>query len=270
MSRIGKALRLLFVQQNTISDSNMDLPAVPAQFSNEYMTIWNDIVREYSKQTLTRAQDKLAAVGGIASEIAEKTGHTYLAGLWAEHLLPTGLLWSRDFATTPLTRPQYRAPSWSWASIDSPVVWSKSLPEGDVGPEAQIIRCQISLSSNLSPFGAVSGGSIEIKGPLKRVTVTRVGSEQLLKRQSLTPFAFAQWDALEDEQEGTRLDCVEENKGWMLWCLKTVKGVGLILIEAREKKPEYFERVGIFWIQDEWASESEMSDEWELRTITLV
>jgi serine/threonine protein kinase len=270
VSRIGKALRLLFVQQNPISDSNMDLPAVPAQFSSEYMIIWNDIVREYSKLNLTRAQDKLVAVAGIASEIAEKTGHTYLAGLWAEHLLPTGLLWSRDFATIPLTRPQYRAPSWSWASIDSPVVWSKSLPEGDVSPEAEIIRYQISLSSNLSPFGAVSGGSIEIKGPLKRVTVTRVGSEQLLKRQSLTPFAFAQWDALEGEQETTGLDRVEENKGWMLWCLKTVKGVGLILIEAREKKPEYFERVGMFWIQDEWASESEMSDEWELRTITLV
>jgi hypothetical protein len=122
----------------------------------------------------------------------------------------------------------------------------------------------------LSPFGAVLGGSIEIKGPLKRVTVTRVGSEQLLKRPSLTPFAFAQWDALDDVRETTRLDRIEENKGRMLWCLKTVKGVGLILIEAREKKPEYFERVGIFWIQDEWASESEMSDEWELRTITLV
>jgi serine/threonine protein kinase len=270
VSRIGKALSLQFVQQNPTSHPKIDLLAVPAQFPNKYMTIWNDIVREYSKRKLSRPQDKLPALAGIASDIAEKTGHTYLAGLWAEHLLPTGLLWSRDFATTPLPRPEYRAPSWSWASISSPVVWSKSLPEGNVAPEAEIIHCQISLSSNLSPFGAVSGGSIEIKGPLKRVTVTRVGSELLLKRPSLTPFAFAQWDALEDEQETARLDRIEENKGWMLWCLKIVKGVGLILIEAREKKPEYFERVGIFWIQDEWASESEMSDEWELRTITLV
>jgi hypothetical protein len=236
---------------------------------NEYMIIWKDIVREYSKRKLSHAQDKLPALAGIASKIAEKTGHTYLAGLWAEDLL-SGLLWSRDFATVPLTRPQYRAPSWSWASIDSPVTWSKSLPEGDVGFEAEIIGSHISLSSNISPFGAVCRGYIEIKGPLKRVTVTRVGSEQLLKRQSLTPFAFAQWDALEDEQEITRLDVVGQNRGWMLWCLKTVKGVGLLLIEAREKKPEYFERVGIFWIQDECVSESEMSDDWELRTITLV
>jgi serine/threonine protein kinase len=270
VSRIGKALRLLFVQKSTFSDLNIDLSALPAQMPNEYMTIWKDIVREYSKRKLSHAQDKLLALAGIASKIAEKTGQTYFAGLWAEHLLPTGLLWSRDFATIPLTRPRYRAPSWSWASIDSPVAWSKSLPEGDVGPEAEIISCHISLSSNISPFGAVSGGYIEIKGPLKRVTVTRVGSEQLLKRQSLTPFAFAQWDALEDAQETTGLEGVEQNQGWMLWCLKTVKGVGLILIEAREKKPEYFERVGIFWIQDELVSESEMSDDWELRTITLV
>ena len=270
VSRIGKALRLPFVQKNTFSGPNVDLSALPAQMHNEYMTLWKDIVREYSKRKLSYAQDKLPALAGIASKIAERSGKTYFAGLWAEHLLPTGLLWSREFATIPLTRPQYRAPSWSWASIDSPVAWSKSLPEGDVGLEAEIIRCQISLSSNISPFGAVSGGYIEIKGPLKRVTVTRVGSEQLLKGQSLTPFAFAQWDALEDEQEVTRLDGVEQNQGWMLWCLKTVKGVGLILIEARAKKPEYFERVGIFWIQDERVSESEMSDDWELRTITLV
>jgi hypothetical protein len=225
------------------------------------------MVREYSRRKLTFAQDKLPALAGIASKLAEKTGYTYVAGLWLQDLLPTGLLWSRDFATTPLTRPQYRAPSWSWASIDSPVTWSKSLPVGNVHAKVEIIHCEISLASRLSPFGAVSGGYIEIKGSLKRVTVARIGSEQLLKRPSLTPFAFAQWDALEDEHGAAVLDGGKQNQSRMLWCLSIIKGVGLIL---REKKPEFFERVGLFWIQDERVEESRLHDSWEPRTITIV
>jgi serine/threonine protein kinase len=268
VGRIGKALRLLPVQRNRFSGPNIGVPRLTAQAPNDYMKIWRDIVREYSKRKLSNAQDKLPALAGIASKIAEHTGQIYLAGLWVEDILPTGLLWSRDFATIPLTRPQYRAPSWSWASIDSPVSWSKSLPEENVVSEAEILYYKISLhSSILSPFGAVSSGYIEIKGPLKRVTVTRVGSEHLLKRQSLTPFAFAQWDVLEEEQEASGLDGVKQNQGWMPWCLNTVKGVGLIL---RQQKTGYFQRVGIFWIQDEWVSETETNDDWELRTITII
>ncbi|KAH8822012.1 hypothetical protein F5884DRAFT_746295 [Xylogone sp. PMI_703] len=271
VSRIGKALKLLCIQHNTFSDLSIDVPATPAQIPNEYMTIWRDIVREYSRRNLSRPEDKLPALAGIASKISELSGQTYFAGLWKEQLLPTGLLWSRDFATIPLPRPRYRAPSWSWASIDSPVIWSKSLPEeGDTCLEAKIIRCHIFLSSSLSPFGAVSDGYITINGPLQRVMVSLVDSDQLLKGENFAPFAFAQWDALEDEQEISQPGCVGHNKGQMLWCLKLIKGVGLILVEAGGMKPGYLKRVGIFWTREEKTSGSEISDDWEFRTIILV
>jgi len=267
VGQIGKALRLQFAQKATLSDPKFHLRDLTIQLRSKSMTMWRDIVREYSRRKLTFAQDKLPALAGVASKLAEKTGYTYVAGLWLQDLLPTGLLWFRDFATTPITRPQYRAPSWSWASIDSHVAWSKSLPEENVRAKVEIIQCEISLASKISPFGAISGGYIEIKGSLKRVTVARKGSEQLLKRPSLTPFAFAQWDALEDEHGAAVLDGGEQNQSQMLWCLSIIKGVGLIL---REKKSECFERVGLFWIQGDLVEESKLHDSWEPRTITIV
>lgn len=267
VGRIGKALRLPFAQETTLSNHNAHLSVLPARLPQEYMIMWKDIVREYSKRKLTFAQDKLPALAGIASKVAERTGHTYVAGLWLQDLLPIGLLWSRDFATIPLSRPQYRAPSWSWASIDSPVAWSKSLLESNAYAEVKIISHDISLPSKISPFGAVSDGYIAIKGPLRRVTVKRAGSEQLLKWPSLTPFAFAQWDALGKQYEVNERDGEEQNQSWRLWCLKTLKGVGLIL---KEEKPECFERVGLFWIRDELVSDSDVDDDWEFRTITIV
>jgi len=265
--QIGKALRLQFAQKATSSDPNIHLSDLPIQLLSKPMKMWRDIVREYSRRKLTFAQDKLPALAGLVSKLSEKTGYTYVAGLWLQDLLPTGLLWFRDFATTPLIRPRYRAPSWSWASIDSHVAWSKSLPEGNLRAKVEIIQCEISLLSKRSPFGAISGGCIEIKGSLKRVTVARIGSEQLLKKPSSTPFAFAQWDALEDEDGAAALDGGEQNQSQVLWCLSIIEGVGLIL---REKKPECFERVGLFWIQDDLVEESKLHDIWEPRTVTIV
>jgi serine/threonine protein kinase len=269
VGQIGKALRLQFFQKTTFSNPNIHdhLPTFPAQLLNKFMSIWKDIVREYSRRKLTFAQDKLPALSGIARELAEETGLTYVAGLWLQDLLPTGLLWSRDFATIPLPRPQYRAPSWSWASIDSPVAWSKSLTERNVQTEAEITHCGISLSSKISPFGAVSGGDIEIKGMLTRVTVARVGSEHLLQRRSLTPFAMVQWDTLQEEQDMIALDGKKHDQDSTFWCLKMVKGVGLVL---RERKSGSFERAGLFWMRDEGNRESELHDDWKLRTVTIV
>jgi hypothetical protein len=71
----------------------------------------------------------------MARILAQKTGDHYLAGLWAAHL-PEDLNWrvylqEESFAgTTPIKgtvlgdskKPEeYRAPSWSWASLDAPI-----------------------------------------------------------------------------------------------------------------------------------------------------
>ncbi|OCL02287.1 HET-domain-containing protein, partial [Glonium stellatum] len=93
---------------------------------------WNNIVDWYSQCLLTFPDDKIIALSGIAAHTersAPETYGRYLAGLWSNKL-PYDLLWEAlprrlmdlDFpkGTEKVHRPpSYRAPSWSWASVDA-------------------------------------------------------------------------------------------------------------------------------------------------------
>ena len=87
-----------------------------------HCTMWKFIVNMYSATSLTRGEDKLVAISGIAKRMQRLLDDEYLAGLWRKDL-PFQLLWkvlvNRPASSLPLTRPRpYRAPSWSWASLD--------------------------------------------------------------------------------------------------------------------------------------------------------
>ena len=77
--------------------------------------IWPRIVREYCQRTLTLSKDKLVAVSGLAKFVHERTGASYHAGLWAPGLEYQLCWYTKGSAAKPDI---YRAPSWSWASID--------------------------------------------------------------------------------------------------------------------------------------------------------
>lgn len=104
--------------------------------------IWYKLISEYTTRFLSRPSDKLAAVAGLAEKYAQPEMGHYLAGLW-EYDFFRGLAWvrvrsskqndrevwsyiaekaKRAIATRALKPPsQYRAPSWSWASVNGPV-----------------------------------------------------------------------------------------------------------------------------------------------------
>lgn len=82
--------------------------------------IWYDIIRIYSNRSLSYRSDSLNALMGLANRLATKHSCLYLGGLWKEDL-PVGLDWfvCRDerLLLTANPRPDYIAPSWSWAAI---------------------------------------------------------------------------------------------------------------------------------------------------------
>lgn len=98
------------------------------QYESTY-EVWNDILKIYTSCALTNADDKLVAISGIAKSFTNIVGDEYLAGLWQGNFV-NGLLWQVLDPTTamysgekywPSVRPErYRAPSWSWASVDGP------------------------------------------------------------------------------------------------------------------------------------------------------
>ncbi|KAI0127829.1 heterokaryon incompatibility protein-domain-containing protein [Xylariales sp. AK1849] len=82
--------------------------------------IWVETVSQYSGCALTNEKDKLIAISGISKWLQNKTKDEYLAGLWRkdiEHLL---LWFVEGIGKLPET---YRAPSWSWASVDGHIKW---------------------------------------------------------------------------------------------------------------------------------------------------
>jgi hypothetical protein len=81
----------------------------------------------------------------------------YLAGLWKEDI-EDQLCWSSLKAQK---RPAYRAPSWSWASVDGGVSYHSS-QEGVLEERyAHLVDAKMDLLG-LDPFGQVSSGEIRI------------------------------------------------------------------------------------------------------------
>ncbi|CAG8954245.1 hypothetical protein HYFRA_00005865 [Hymenoscyphus fraxineus] len=85
---------------------------------------WENTVKRYSQTSLTKESDKLPAISGIAKLVQSHTNDRYLCGLWRKDI-EKQLLWhiaGHNKADT--YRPHiYRAPSWSWASLNGPTVF---------------------------------------------------------------------------------------------------------------------------------------------------
>jgi hypothetical protein len=76
---------------------------------------------DYSHRTLTYGDDKLVAIGGVAKAFNDIAPLGYMVGHWGEtdNDLIRSLCWSRG--SPGRKSPDYRAPSWSWASQDSAI-----------------------------------------------------------------------------------------------------------------------------------------------------
>lgn len=128
--------------------------------------LWEEYVREYTKGKLTNpTKDKLVAISGLARKIGPP--EDYLAGLW-KPILAHQLFWRAEKNCT--RQKEWRAPSWSWASIDGPVLL-------DIPAEQQIERVDKVLfdvlQAHVSPistdsFELIQNGVLHLKASLLR------------------------------------------------------------------------------------------------------
>ncbi len=167
-------------------------------------------MQDYCQRELTYGKDKLIALSGLAHYYYEHEGHSgsshknykgekqgkYAAGLW-EADMPSALLWrthqyppgmTQAINASPRQPPQrpseYRAPSWSWASVDGHISYDSQmlenetkyggiwLPDDPPSPRESseydfgAFRVQEieTITSSSDPMGAVSAGYITLKG----------------------------------------------------------------------------------------------------------
>jgi hypothetical protein len=79
-------------------------------------TAWRATVADYSRMELSYPLDLFPAISGIAKSVKEATGWTYVAGMWKETLI-TDLVWRTEKPQTAARCKDWRAPTFSWASV---------------------------------------------------------------------------------------------------------------------------------------------------------
>lgn len=106
------------ISSEFLPDGFPDLIGEYAIVSEDMPWKWGQIVEQYSSTKLTYDSDRLPALSGIAARQQQVTGGQYLAGMWRESLVAQ-LSW--EVLRKKSRRPEWRAPTWSWASIDGEV-----------------------------------------------------------------------------------------------------------------------------------------------------
>ncbi|KAH0430921.1 hypothetical protein CcaCcLH18_07479 [Colletotrichum camelliae] len=92
---------------------------------------WQQIVMDYTKRVFTFEEDRLPGLSGLATDF--KKNHRddedeYYAGLWKSNIIED-LCWSAG-TPPPAIPTKYRAPSWSWASLESKITYHRSVMGG--------------------------------------------------------------------------------------------------------------------------------------------
>lgn len=159
--------------------------------------LWARVVEMYSRMNLTMPKDKLIALSGIAQLTStnilgsKEEPARYVAGLWYKYL-ESQLLWrvepifirhNRTFEQ-PGRRPQeFRAPSFSWASVDAQKGVNdkpgNGITYGEVTDRDLLIELEkkednVAIKHQTdNAFGLVTGGHIMVHGMLRKIKLSK-------------------------------------------------------------------------------------------------
>lgn len=271
------------LNEAALSTSRPHSPATP--WSTPFVAaFWQTIVSLYSRRSLPDPNDKLPALSSIAAHIASKTQDTYIAGLWRETLLDD-LIWQATGHARGLTSdpPSYRAPSWSWASIDGPfgafcrgqgsekggymegVTWSDTATILDVSVTPK--------GSDL--YGEVTDAWIKLRAPLEKLeqcgnwqTTKQVWKLKTKNGKEEGTICILDTKARADEAEGKEvfaLVLVKNDGGGM-----NLHYHGIVVTKVEEREGTY-RRVGKALFDEETLGKCEwMEDEGKMVEVTIV
>jgi len=240
--------------------------------------IWKSMLRQHSWLQLTYPSDKLVTLAGLAKQLAEP-GDQYLAGLWKSRILED-LTWQRATHFDVHPRPEWRAPSWSWASIEAPLA-----PAGDFSRietpmrhavSAQLIDYKI-VPKTADEYGELRSGTIRLLAHCASVTwVEESGECECGRTEYSVVFPNGQerrvkTDAIDEITSMHSTGAVPVETVCVLISEHQDRRTSLVLRRLKSEK-EDFQRVGI---TGEIGIEDPMEDVWNLfprekRIVTIV
>lgn len=159
-----------------------------------FIKTWMDVVENYTNRNLTNGRDKLPAISALARKAFSTRRSCYLAGIWKDDLVYE-LGWISELCTLPAERSEnasgplldiavhdrdsihtngfYRAPSWSWASLDGEVIYpynDDNIGSGSNHSLIEYVDHEIELSNDDDPYGQVKGDHLIVKAQTIEIT----------------------------------------------------------------------------------------------------
>ena len=202
--------------------------------------IWYSCISEYTTRFLSHPSDKLAAISGLAQKYANTEMGRYLAGLWECDIF-RGLAWTRvkpgerteekfmsyfaikakrTIAARALKPPVlYRAPSWSWASVNGPVAINEAFFyfakrgasagmqyevehwESEYGP--RLVTCALQHSTASPYLDTLEGSFIQVEGYCRPLWVSKTTPSS----DAIGPNGSFVKNLLFDDAQSTELCC---------------------------------------------------------------
>ncbi|CAF3471479.1 unnamed protein product [Fusarium graminearum] len=230
--------------------------------TSELLRSWYQLLATYGGRKLTKPSDKLPAVSGLASIMAERLNDEYVAGHWRS-LLITELPWQPGDCKRV---PEYRAPSWSWASVDGGI--GIRLKGSGYSPLAEVLDVKVNLKGT-NPYGEVTEGRLLIQGPMQRLCLSTEGWDpdrpRLSSQGSLvlcTTSTYLEtrpqydFDAFADDRPRLERKFVQSLDGLELYALILLacshgEDHYIALMIVREQGSGEYRRVGILTLTDE-------------------
>ncbi|CAD6456372.1 68973a4e-32bc-455a-ac57-2f3cfafeab69-CDS [Sclerotinia trifoliorum] len=129
---------------------------------------WNRWISFYVHTNLTNHSDKLVACSALAKCTRAVVDDVYVAGLWRTKFVEE-LLWSVQEGSRPR---EYRAPSWSWASVDGHIYFS-SIIKRNIIYHIEIDSVEVTPASHIDDTGSILDGYFRARGLLIRHTIVK-------------------------------------------------------------------------------------------------
>ena len=246
---------------------------------------WYRIVQQYTKvmKNLTFERDAFPAIAGLASRISKVLDDEYAAGLWRKNITE-GLLWRATSPDRNALR-KWRAPTWSWASISSPVEYPDEFRSAY--PCAEVIACDV-MQNGCGTAGEISSAILTLAGssvsgfltwsrpireddPATWVWYVIAGCDKGCNSKSFTESLtcpkkciswFCRWDRpLARRFDGTSVECFR---------VARLDLNNYYLILAKSDADDHYRRLGLL-IRTEYAGEKDSYREMaKHRTVTII
>jgi hypothetical protein len=152
-----------------LTDSGHGPRTDDARYENMIRYEWQTLVEAYAKRKLTKPSDKLPAISGLAHRAPAVFRTKYCAGLWE-----SGVRHSLDWVVSNPSEPleEYRAPSWSWAAVDSEVSFTDERSLNEKTPVFAVEKVDVELLSE-DEYGQIKSASLTVRGYLLSLNSTQ-------------------------------------------------------------------------------------------------